>query len=298
MLSKKSVLISLVVILVLVASFFTLSLTGFSVYTEARLNVSILAVAEISVIPVALVWTDISPGHTGGIKYLDVRNIGSKTVSNVHTYINTLTVEDSRPYETADVTNYAAGGVIVLISESDYGSDYYYYAGRIEWNWTEPVSNTDYSNIPNPVAWGFYRNVTNEYFWAVTNGTGGSCNNSGAKFGITDAIDDGTSSTRKPEITEIIRDGGDAGYSYFSINRIGSPLYHYCVAVNATCNKIYIYRYDKRSGFSTCSNSKYLTPGNLYPGEVERVRTDVYLPYGIPDGQLSEATITFSATTS
>ena len=265
---------------------------------NVTVNISIGAVAEITVIPSAINWTDVNPGHTGGVQYLDVKNTGSLNVSEIYAFVDTLTDEVNRPYDSDNASDYAAGGIITLLNQSGYdsGADYYFFAGRIEWNWTDDVSNKNMSNFDSPVAWGFYRNTSYEFFWGVGNGTGSLCNNSGTQFGIDDDIDVGTEDTRTPEITDISYDGGDADYGYFSISRANSPLNKYCVAVSTDCTKTYIYKYDKRSGFDTCSNAEYLRVNNLQPGKVERIRIDVYLPYGTPNGIMNQSSLTFHAT--
>ncbi|MEM5879080.1 MAG: hypothetical protein QXU74_01125, partial [Candidatus Aenigmatarchaeota archaeon] len=59
--------------------------------------------------------------------------------------------------------------------------------------------------------------------------------------------------------------------------------------------KIYIYKYDKRSGFSSCTNSRFLQGSNLPPGDVHTLTLDVYIPYGVPNGNLNTATLTVYA---
>ncbi|MCX6819419.1 MAG: hypothetical protein NT129_05495 [Candidatus Aenigmarchaeota archaeon] len=264
-------------------------------------DVSIQSTAEITVYPTTLSWTNVNPGSAGGTKFVDVINTGSLNVSLLYAYVDTLTDETFRPYGIDNSTNYAAGGVITMINKT--GPDKYYFAGRIEWNWTEVVSNANFTNINgyHAVAWGFFRNTSSEYFWAVANGTNetengnGLCNNTGTVFGIEDDIDAGTMGTRTPVTTSITRNGGDANYSYFSVSRSTAPLSGYCVAVNATCDNIYIYKYDKRPGFSTCTNSRYLKAVSMTPSTVENITLDVFVPRGMPAGSLTTATLTFSA---
>ena len=262
---------------------------------NTTIDVSVQAVAEITVYPTVLSWTNVTPGSAGGTKYVDVINTGSLNVSLLYAYVDTLTDETFRPYGIDNSTNYAVGGVITMINKTN--PDKYYFAGRIEWNWTEVVSNANFTNINgyHAVAWGFFRNTSREYFWGVANGTGGLCNESGAVFGVSDSIDNGSMEARTPLASSITRNGGDANYSYFSVSRSTAPLSGYCVAVNATCNNIYIYKYDKRPGFSTCANSRYLKAVNMTPSNVENITLDVFVPRGMPAGSLTTATLTCSA---
>ena len=258
----------------------------------ATINVSVKAVAQITVSPKILSWVDVQPGHVGGTKLLDIINTGSKNVTQIYAYVDTLQDETERPYGSANATKYAAGGVIVFKNET---YDKFFFAGRLEWNWTEAISNLNTNNVNSPVAWGFFRNTSFEYVWLLGNGTDGYCNNTGAQFAIEDDVDNGTTETRTPTTTNINRDGGDANWGYFSVNRASSPLYGSCVAAYYDCSKIYIYKYDKRSGFTNCGNSEYVQNVYLPPGDVHTLTLDVYMPYGIPNGVLNTATFTVYA---
>ena len=259
-------------------------------------NVNVQAISQITLTPTTLTW-NVQPGKDGVQEFLDIKNTGSYNVSQIYAYVDTLTDETSRPYGSPNATKYAAGGVIVFRNET-YGT--FFFAGRIEWNSTEDVSNKDLSNL-NPatrtrMGWGFFRNSSYEYFWAVGNGTNGFCNSSGTVFAMDDDVDNGTTITRTPTTTSITRDGGDATYSYFSVDRATSALYESCVAVHWNCTKIYIYKYDKRAGFNTCANSEYIQNATLVPGDVHTLNVTVYVPYGVPDGNLNTATFTVYAT--
>ncbi|MEM5855482.1 MAG: hypothetical protein QW472_04170, partial [Candidatus Aenigmatarchaeota archaeon] len=246
----------------------------------------------ITVSPNFLSWDDVQPGHAGGTKLLDIINTGSVNVSQIYAYVDTLEDETERPYGSANATKYAAGGVIVFKNET---YNKFFFAGRIEWNWTEDISNMNKSNVNSPVAWGFFKNTSFEYVWLLGNGTNGFCNNTGAQFAIEDDVDNGTVETRTPETTNINFDGGNANFGYFSINRASSPLYESCVAAYYNCTKIYIYKYDKRSGFTSCANSRFIQETNLPPGQYHTLTLNVYIPYGIPNGILNLATLTVYA---
>jgi hypothetical protein len=212
-------------------------------------------------------------------------------LTNIYAYVDTLEDEAVRPYGFDDPLKYAAGGVIVFKNET---YDKFFFAGRLEWNWTEDVGNDDLSAITSPVAWGFFKNTSYEYYWALGNGTGGYCNNTGAEFAISDYPDNGTATTRTPSDTSITLQTG-VDWGYFSINRASAPLYGSCVAAYYDCSKIYIYRYDKRSGFGSCANSDYIQAPNLVPGETQTLTVNVYIPLGIPAGNLNTATFTVYA---
>ena len=283
-------------------------------YADENLTVevSITSYAEITLDPSSIGWYEVIPGTTGGVKYVDVENTGSANLTNMYAYVDTNEDETSTPYTTGWAQSYAAGGVIAFANmtlgvNATAGTEKYFFAGRLEWNWTEVVGNTDHSTLnQSPTAWGFFRNVSNDYYWIVRNGTNASaddgavyCNNSGAVFAIEDDKDLGTVDTRTPDAVGITYEGtynDDSPWGIFSVNRVTSPLYDMCVAVNYTCDKIYIYKYDKRNEFGLCSNSDYIKASKLAPGGVERLSLDVWIPKGIPLGNLSTARFVVTAT--
>jgi hypothetical protein len=284
----KYILISILVL------FSAIPLVLSQVTDTATINVNVSAYAEITVSPTTLNWTNLNPGSSGTTQLLDITNTGSLNVSNIYAYVDTLTDETSRPYGNPDPAAYAAGGVIVFKNET---YNKFFFAGRLEWNWTEDISNLDTSGVTSPVAWGFFKNASNEYVWLVGSGSNGFCNESDTEFAIEDDIDQGTTETRTPTTTSITLDYNDTEYSYFSINRATAPLYESCVAVYKDCTKIYIYRYDKRTspGFSNCANSAYIQSSNLVPYDTHTLTLNAYIPRGIPSGDLATATFTVVA---
>jgi hypothetical protein len=258
-------------------------------------NVTVAPVAEITVVPYYLNWTNIYPGYAGAVQAVDVKNTGSLNVSNIYIYASTLDDETTRPYGTGDPSKYSAAGVIVVKGGSDNVPKF---IGRIEWNWTDAISAADFSYVTNVKAWGFYKNTSFEYVWAVgADPTTNRCNDTGAIFAISDIPDDGTTVARTPTTTGISRSDGDANFGYFSISgRAAFGNEDVCVAVASDCSKIYIYRYDKRPGFGSCGNSAYLATSTLVPGDIYRITyISAYVPKGIPAGQLKLGTLTVVA---
>jgi hypothetical protein len=288
---RKTNAMPLFVILLLIAfSFFLIPAAVIAASNTTTINVSIQAVGRIALVPDFLNWSNVEPGTAGGEQTVEIQNIGSINVTNIYAYFNTLAVEASTPYGSDDASSYSSTGVIVMRNQSESNM---YFNGRIEWNWTTTISNIDLSNIDDPVAWGFFKNASHEYVWAIGNGTGGLCNNSGVQFGIDDDIDDGTQSTRTPETTSFATpDNVGIDWAVFSIDRTGSPLEGHCVAVNTNCTSIYIYKYDYRAQFPNCDIRGYiediLTPG----GGSEILTLDAYIPKGIPDGNMSSSVMT------
>lgn len=268
--------------------------------------VNVTPFSEITVTPAFLNWTAIVPGVSGGQKNISIQNTGSQNVSLIYGYITTLENETVNPYQSADANMYSAGGVLAVRNSTN---NAYYWAGRLEWNWTSTIPNTDLSALNgNGVrSSGFFRNASYQYYWAVENGTNfglagltnDTCNNTNTRFAISDLTDDGTSATRSPDPTSITRNGGDRNFSFFSINRATSPFNGQCVAVSSDCKRVFMYKFDKRTGNfngSLCSNSAYINTGPMIPGNYELMTADVWVPKGIPQGNLMHARWNFVAT--
>jgi len=261
------------------------------------IDVNVTEAAAIVVLPDTLNWTSVATGTPGGVKYLTVKNAGSLNVSEIYAYIDTLTTENARPYGSGDPKDFSAGGVITLRNETD---TKHYFAGRIEWNWTQDISNHNWGGVTDPVAWGYFRNTSSDYVWVLGNGTDGLCNETGSQFALEYDVDLGTPATRQPiGGGSYLRNGGDANWSYFSINDASSPLYGHCVAAWWDCTKIYIYHYDMRTtapyDFDTCNNAAYLQQANLTSGDTITLEADAWVSLGYPAGFLNQTTLTVYA---
>lgn len=272
------------------------SLAATSNQTNVTVNIS--TVTKISVIPTNLTWYDVQPSSVGGMKYLDVKNTGSTNISTVYAYVDTLTTEPTNPIPTGNPVNYSSGGVLVL-KKNETGANWYY-AGRIEWNISKPT-NAGGTNCANAIAWGYYRNASGDYLWCLTNGTEindtHGCNSENTKFYIEKDIDDGSADTRAPEIGfDIVTPVGDWGI----VNFATGPLAGHCVALHRSCEKIYIYRYDRRTSpdFNACGLSdedQSIRDTTLVPGDQFTINADVWVPAGIPAGWLASSWLTLEA---
>jgi hypothetical protein len=287
--------------LLLVAILLTFPKATFGAADNATINVTVGDISEITVDPSFLGWT-VSPCDASVAKLLDIRNTGSLNVSQIYAYVSTLNNETSRPYGKDIASLYAATGVIVLRNETDSPM---YFAGRLEWNWTEDISNKDLSNmgagctgVGGNCSWGFVRNTSYEYMWAVSNGTGGVCNESGTQLGLESDLDNGTAGSREPETGGIGTVQTVPDYGIFSITRSSHLLTNSCVAVSRDCQKIYIYKYDKRTtpNFNGCTLASYVQGDNLVPYDVHTLTLNAYVPCGIPAGDLATGHIYIVAT--
>ena len=261
-------------------------------YNTTEINVSIESIGKITISPNFVNWSGVHPGTTGGTQTIEVLNIGSLNVTNLYAYLNTLDVETTRPYGSDEASSYASGDVLLLRNQTKNNLSW---VGRLEWNWTNTLSNLDTSNVLSPVAWGFFRNASKEYVWVIGNGTAGMCNDTDVQFALDDDEDDGTASTRTPTTTDFATpDYTGPDWAIFSIDRSDSPLYDHCVAVWVNCTKIYIYKYDKRTNpaFDQCLVSDFIKNVLVPGGDSEILTLDVYMPEGIPEGNMSSTTLT------
>ncbi|MCX6815493.1 MAG: hypothetical protein NT120_01405 [Candidatus Aenigmarchaeota archaeon] len=279
------------ILLFFVAFTFQFSIVSFAGESNVTVDVNVSILSEITVTPTSINWTQIGPGQAGGTRLLDIRNTGSVNATSVYAFVTTLDNETTSPYLSSNAADYSASGVLVFHNETD---PRFYWAGRIEWNWTESIANfvDPFTSLGGSDGYGFFRNASNSFVWAIANGTNGLCNNTGAQLALTDPYDDGTSSTRSPSVGSINRDGGDAFFSYFSVARSSNFLYGMCMAVDTQCTKIYAYKYDKRAGFTSCANAQNIV-GNLVPNQIEQITADVWIPKGIPTGDMKQAVWVF-----
>jgi hypothetical protein len=256
------------------------------------MDVNVTTTASITIVPTYLNWTQVATGTPGGARNLTIKNAGSVNVSQIYAYVDTLTDETLRPYETGDPSNYAAGGVIAIRNET---ITTYYFAGRIEWNWTQDIPNHDWSDVTTPVSWGYFRNTSDDYVWVLGSGASGRCNESDAQFSIEDDVDLGTIETRYPENTIALSPSAGDSENWGYGNITSGALSGHCVAAYQDCSKIYIFKYDKRDNFTGCANTAYLFETNLTPGNTFITTVDAWVPNGYPSGNLSTTTLTIYA---
>ncbi|MFH8120340.1 MAG: hypothetical protein QXS37_06065 [Candidatus Aenigmatarchaeota archaeon] len=268
---------------------FTVSLTkpAFSATSnQTNVTVEVKGVCQITVAPTNHTWFSVSPGSEGGTKLLEIKNSGSKNLTNIYGYIDTIEVETTNPIPTGDPSKYASGGLLVLNNGSGFR-----YVGRLEWNVSKPTGAGG-SSCTNAVTWGWYRNATvGNYLWCMVNASDGTCNSTNAAIYIENEPDSGEPSTREPSI------GGNPSNAFedwavYAFTQ--GPLSGHCVALYKDCTKIYIYKYDKRSNpnFGVCGGTSFIRTENLIPGSEFSVSLDVWVPKGIPAGWLASNWLT------
>lgn len=267
---------------------------------QTNVTVEISAVTKITVAPTNLTWYNVQPNSTGELKYLDIKNSGSNNITSVYAYVDTIDTETTNPIPTGDPTKYASTGLL-LMNASTVNNEFYY-VGRLDWNITPVGNGTKVDGPPGSYgqanSWGYFRRFDGDYLWNISLGSGivindtHGCNSTGTVFMIEDEADDGRPLTRQPT-----RSGGTvtsiADWGIFGIT--GGILDGHCIAVHRTCEKIFIYNYDKRSGFKDCTNADFVRDATLTPGNQFTVYTTIWVPYGIPAGWLKSGWLTLEA---
>jgi len=298
---NRKLLVLAVLVLVFIGFLLSTVTTIADDTADVAIDVNVTEAASITVVPAYLNWTQVSTGTPGGYKNLTVKNAGSLNLSQIYAYVDTTTDETSRPIGSSDPADFAAGGVITIRNETN---TKYYFAGRLEWNWTQDIPSHNWGAVTSPVSWGFFRNTSSDYVWVLGNGTaaigdadGIYCNDS-AQFSIETEVDLGTTLTRTPDNTILLTPSSNNPQNWSYGNMTSGPLNGHCVAAFFNCSKIYIFKYDERSNFTDCANTDYLRVANLTPGNTFINRVDAWVPNGIPSGNMSQATLTFYASSS
>ena len=270
-------------------------------------DVSVLATTVINIMQNSLTWTNIETGEETSMEVIDVKNVGSRNVTGMYGYVDTIDDETTNPTGSSTASDYAAGGVITF-RKNDTGEDFWF-TGRLEWNYTDPTGIELISLPVGSQSWGWFHNTSYEYVWAMVNGSEindtGGCNSTDTVFRINKYNDNGTALTRdlttganyvEGTFEEATPDWGLISFGAAA----GSPLDGYCVAAYRNCTKLYIYKYDRRTSgntdFDGCSNVAFLNTTNATaPGYVQKINLNVRMPYGIPTGSMTQATLTIFA---
>ncbi len=270
-----------------------LSSIGLAATNTTTIAVNISEVGQIAVDKNYLDWVQVVPGNNGTDQTLTITNTGSTTfTTSLYASVNTYSTETSNPLGGA-VTGYYAGSFLVLKNASDTN---YHFVNRLEWNDSSIVGSISDKNATYGVSWGKYQNKTQWWVWEIRkdnnneclNTTAGSPNsaavviqNTQGSYAVSTGISWGTG----------LGNTTDLGFWSFS----AGPLQDYCVAVKKNCQALIIYRWDKNSSFPTCNTRKDLNK-TLSVGASISVTVNVFVPLGIPSENVSQSTLTITAT--
>ena len=268
------------------------------------LDVNVSKLAAIEVLPINITWNQLDPGSNGSVRNISIKNIGSVNLTNFYIDVNTEELETENPVATGNISKYAASGFMLFRNETPSTAIDYFHLGRLEWNLTEHLDTEVLDLAATTVNWshGWYRKANgNEYLWKLENGT-----NSGTTQALCNASDTTLTIILNPEnasaysrdfsagpTESVTPDAQNANWSFFSFSDSDNPLQGRCVAAYWDCTRIYIYKYDKASGFGDCSSSAYLATESLAPGEkLDKLKIKPSIPQGTPAGDSKTSTLT------
>lgn len=293
-------------VFLLAALAFALALAPGEVKAQSTFNVTvnISASSQITVLPTSLAWTQVSPGSTGAVKNVSIKNTGSLNISTLEVSANTITLESTTPLGSGDPAKYAATGLLLVQNATSGAAQYL--LGRLEWNLSGALAQEVFPALQVNWSHGWYRNSTkNNYLWLLQNGSGGTCNASGTTFQVKIAPENDTAMKRDhtAEKTTGLCDSGtavatEAGKSWgvFKCTGTTNPLNGQYVAAYYDCTKIYIYNYDRsNSAFPTGINPPYLWNSVITPGEETYMNVIAAVPLGTPAGDTTQGTVTLTA---
>lgn len=299
-----------------ILSAFSVSAVNVTDTIAVKVNIGVKTMVDIN--PTQLVWEDIPPGTKSNSTYfnevasgvnnnsqemIQIENIGSTNITQM--WLNT-TYEDEIPFGTGDPSNYDAGNFIVVARD---GSSDYFFVNRVEYN----ESNLIYLTVPAGHAHGRLRMANHEYFWSVDASTG-VCNASNFRIGKNphnqtelgtvdltncDVTLTGTGGLECREQDLLTTSDTTWGYRDLYVGPNGGYA-NYSVAVYYDCSTnvtamFYHWNKDAPGAQETTGHDEYLKETPLVPGEHIVANVKVYIPYGVPAGNVTDGTLTVIA---
>ena len=274
---------------------------------DVLININITQTVSIDVSPNIVNWTGLNIGETGDPQYLTVTNVGSVNITQLRANI---TNDATNPYGTGNPLNYDAGELI-LMNTTSAG---FYYVNKMNWNETIPgdVTNPDdFTEGDDSGHFGIIRtawdnDVAQEYYYFInrTDSTG-DCLTGTANLliGITPK---NVSSTGSVDFS------GSAGTNFLSFSvpaggdgvDISSGYFSgYCALVSSNCRNVRLTRWNTDlDSNSNCTNDQIFydggSPNELQAGQSTWFWLEPKIPGGVPDGDVSQGTLTVIASAS
>ena len=272
--------------------------------------VNVSEAASITVSPNYLEFIAVKPGifPIPGSKQIDVVNTGSLNFTSLTANVNSFSTETSNPYDTSgNPSVYAAGSFVVVYNSSN--SDPNRFENRIEWNHTRgTIANM--IKTANAVSWGWFYNHSRSYLWDLVPSTSspGVCNGSDTTLTVKQTLDSASANRDMSVSTDTGSNvANNTEWATFTFAAT-SPLADYCVATYHDCTKLMVYQYYPGSAAAvgsttlpTCGAARYLVQSTSaaaseFPaGDTETFNVTVYVPKGIPAGNVTQSTMTVTA---
>lgn len=283
------------------------ALTG----NQSNVTVSVAETTSVTLTPDSYNFSGVTVGSTNfsdnPALNLIIENSGSTNITNIYAHPNTLESEQDNPLGTGLPGEYAAGRFLWMQN----GTSDMYHVGYLSWNITQDAGgkptglNTGFTG-PGEESWGFYRNHTGDYIWAMNSSTNGYCNESDVTLRMKNETDSGAGSNRDLSIQSERVDydmgaDGTEGSEWAMLNSPATegPLKGHYVATHQSCEKFYVFRFDSEGIFPVTGNDpQYIYSGNLVPGESFSGDVGLSMPEGIPAGDLNSTILTIYASPS
>ena len=284
-------------------------------------NVSVLPIASVVITPINLTWPQLVPSNTNFTYNINIKNTGTVALSQFYMTPSTLSEETTNPTGQNNPGLYSSAGFISVRNTSNIttvtdltgASPKAFHVGRIEWNLSANMSDEFLDLAASTLqeggrfGHGWYNNATgNNNLWKVENGTGGWCNNTATTLAYIDDPENSSMQARNFVTLTVIESGSGitavGANQYWSVHTIDSGvLAGYCVAVNASCDFIYLYKYDtvgplNNRPLPACAARSYLKADPLNPGQEFTISVYASMPSGVPAGQTKISRLTITAT--
>jgi hypothetical protein len=269
---------------------------------DVTININVTQSISIDVNPNSVSWNQLNIGETGTPSYFTVTNVGSVNITSLRANI---TNDATNPYGTGTSSNYNAGE-FVLMNTTSAG---FYYVNKMNWNESIPgevTSPTDFTEGADTGYFGIIRtasdsDVGQDYYWFINRtASSGDCATSSSVL-LLGNDPKNVSSTGSIDFT----DSGEytsipfgAGVSAADIS--SGDFSGYCAIISADCSTVTLTRWntDLDSG-SACTNDQVFydgtSPNELSPGSYTWFWLEPKIPNGVPDGDVSQGTLTIIA---
>ena len=276
-------------------------------YDDVLIDINISQVVSIDVSPNSVSWIGLNVGETGTPYYFTVTNVGSVNITSLRANI---TNDNNNPYGSGNPLNYNAGEFI-LFNQTDTG---FYYVNKKNWNETIPGEVTvpdDFTEGADTGYFGIIRtawdNDVGQQYYLFTNRTSdtGDCHTSDANIligiepkNITDTGSIDFSGSPGTNYLSFTVPAGDEGVDISSGDFAG-----YCALVSADCSTVTLTKWNTDLDTNgDCTNDAIFydgtTPDELEPGTDTWFWLEPKIPNGVPDGDVSQGTLTIIASAS
>jgi len=248
---------------------------------NATIDVEIGATAVITLNDTDVDFGIVSPMANSTQFGMLVTNTGSKDISNVYAWADTLKHNTTNPRGTSTSTNWIATSFLSL--DNNTAGDDWYYVGNLVWNMSANYDNTTWTLSGEVNAFGdFWEGgsaTTDLYYWEMTSGTSGFCNQSDTSIKIQGTKNDKSTSTG----TSLVADTQSTSWATWKVG--SGPWLNYCIASDVSCRYLYVYKWDYNSTFPACENRNYTTGGQtLSPSQTYTFRIKAIVPPNVADG--------------